>query len=181
MRVGKSILRVRLWDHFEPDSCQWSSLMQSSTKQGSWSQRKPQKTVPETRNWHMGEVLIGEEWCYTPHSKASLTKKWKEGFLTVPARKSKKYLRQKQTGRWRTIEQYTHLHTHTNHKKHTNTCSRINVEMQPKGKKFLVYLPYSLCVLQWAGGAWPWLKNDTHGPAFLSTSKHKTYAQSTCT
>lgn len=180
MRVGKSILRVRLWDHFEPDSCQWSSLMQSSKKEGSWSQRKPNKTVPETRNWHIGEVLIGEEWCYTPHSKASPTKTMKGRIFDCASKEEQKKFAT-ETNRQMENNRAIHTPTHTNHKKHTNTCSRINMETQPKGKKFLVYLPYSLCVLQWAGGAWPWLKNDTHGLALLSTSKHKTYAQSTCT
>lgn len=56
--------------------------------------------------------------------------------MTVPARKSKKYLRQKQTGRWRTIEQYTHLHTHTNHKNTQTHAAGLTWKCSQKGKSF---------------------------------------------
>lgn len=59
-----------------------------------------------------------------------------------------------------------------------------HAQHDPKGNaasrtKFPVYLPYSLRVLQWAGGAWPWLKNDTHHLIFHSKSTQATYVLST--
>lgn len=64
--------------------------------------------------------------------------------------------------------------THTHTRKQTQ--SGINIKMLEMGKRFSIYLPYSLRVLQGAGGTWPWLQNDTHGLAFPSTCTHITSA-----
>lgn len=56
-----------------------------------------------------------------------------------------------------------------NRARHTNTTG---LTCASRTKKNTVYLPYSLCVLQRAGRARPWFKNDTHDLTFPSTSEH---------
>lgn len=106
---------------------------------------------------HQG--LTGAEWWY-----------WNDGWKThnrqhITVRKQQQTIKRNactMTGR-KSISETRQVEN--NRPKHTTWIQK---EMLPT--LFPVYLPYSFCVLQRAGRTWPWLKNDTHGPTFCSTS-----------
>lgn len=84
----------------------------------------------------MGEVLIGEEWCYTPHSKASPTKTMK-GRIFDCASKEEQKIFATETNRQMENNRAIHTPTHTNHKKNTQThAAGLTWKRSQKGKSF---------------------------------------------